>query len=59
VFLTTLSGERIEYEGIKPTPEGYKVDPSEGMNTKNGKEGCGISDDYRGLRNARDTIYFG
>jgi hypothetical protein len=28
VFLTTLSGERIEYEGIKPTPEGYKVDPS-------------------------------
>jgi hypothetical protein len=44
VFLTTLSGERIEYEGIKPTPEGYKVDPSDGMNTKNGEKGCGISD---------------
>jgi hypothetical protein len=44
VFLTTLSGERIEYEGIKPTPEGYKVNPSEGMNTKNGEKGCGISD---------------
>jgi hypothetical protein len=28
VFLTTLLGERIEYEGIKPTPEEYKVDPS-------------------------------
>jgi hypothetical protein len=28
VFLTTLLGERIEYEGIKSTPEGYQVDPS-------------------------------
>jgi hypothetical protein len=28
VFLTTLSGERIEYEGIKSIPEGYQVDPS-------------------------------
>jgi hypothetical protein len=44
VFLTTLSGEIIEYESIKPTPEEYEVDPSEGMNSKNGKEGCEISD---------------
>lgn len=28
VFLTTLSGERIKYEGIKSIPEGYQVDPS-------------------------------
>jgi hypothetical protein len=44
VFLTIFSGERIEYKGIKPTPQEYKVDPSVGMNTSNGKEGCGDSD---------------
>jgi hypothetical protein len=39
VLLITLSGERIEYEGIKPTtPEECKEDPSKGMHSKNGKE---------------------
>jgi hypothetical protein len=44
VFLTTLSGEIIEYGSIKPTPKENEVDPFEGMNSKNGKEGCEILD---------------
>jgi len=31
VLLTTLSGERIEYEGIQPAPEEYGNDPLEGV----------------------------
>ena len=34
VLLTTPSGERIEYEGIKPAPEKYENDLLEGGGTQ-------------------------
>ena len=37
VLLTTLSGERIEYEGIQPAPKEYKDDLSEGVYTEDSK----------------------
>ena len=37
VLLTTPSGERIEYEGIQPTPEEYEDDLLEGVYTEDSK----------------------
>ena len=43
VLITTLSGERIEYEGIKPAPEEYESDQLEGVNTEDSKVDCEFS----------------
>ena len=42
VLLTTPSGERIEYEGIQPSPEEYDNGNNllEGVNTKDSKVDC-------------------
>jgi hypothetical protein len=37
VLLTTLTGERIEYEGIKPAPEEYENVLLEGVYTEDNK----------------------
>ncbi|XP_066391923.1 uncharacterized protein [Miscanthus floridulus] len=44
VLLTTLSGERIEYEGIKLAPEECENDLLEGVNTEDSKVDCEFSD---------------
>ena len=44
VLLTTLSGERIEYEGIQPAPEEYEDDLLEGVYTEDSKVDCEILD---------------
>ena len=46
VLLTTLLGERFEYEGIKPAPKEYKNDNDllQGENTKDSKVDCEFSD---------------
>ena len=44
VLLTTPSGERIEYEGIRPTPEEYEDDLLESVYTENSKVECEFSD---------------
>ena len=44
VLLTTLSGERIEYEGIKPAPEEDENDLLEGVNTEDSKVDCEFLD---------------
>ena len=44
VLLTTPSGERIEYEGIKPAPEECENDLLEGVNTEDSKVDCEFSD---------------
>ena len=44
VLLTTLSGERIEYEGIKPAPEECENDLLEGVNTEDSKVDCEFLD---------------
>ena len=43
MLLTTLLGERIEYEGIKPAPEEFENDLLEGVNTKDSKVDCEFS----------------
>ena len=47
VLLTTPLGERIEYEGIQPSPEEYDNgnDLLEGENTKDSKVDCEFPDD--------------
>ena len=40
VLLTTLSGERIEHEGIQPAPEEYENDLLEDVNTEDSKVDC-------------------
>jgi len=47
VLLTTLSGKRIEYEGIQPSPEEYDNgnDLLEGVNTEDSKVDCEFPDD--------------
>jgi hypothetical protein len=39
VILTTPSEERIEYEGIQPTPKEYENDLFKGVYTEDGKVG--------------------
>ena len=44
VLLTTSSGERIEYEGIQPTPEEDENDMLEGVSCEESKVDCEFSD---------------
>ena len=44
VLLTTPSGERIEYEGIRSAPEEYEDDLLERVYTKDSKVDCEFSD---------------
>ena len=44
VLLTTPSGERIEYEGIKPAPKKYENDLLEGVYTEDNKVDCEFLD---------------
>ena len=46
VLLTTPSGERIEYEGIQPSPKEYDNgnDLLEGVNTEDSKVDCEFLD---------------
>ena len=44
VLLTTLSGERIEYEGIRPTPEEYENDLLESVSCEDSKVDCEFLD---------------
>ena len=44
VLLTTPSGERIEYEGIQPTPNEYEDDLLKGVYTEDNKVDCDFSD---------------
>jgi len=44
VLLTTLSGERIEYEGIQPTPEEDEDDLLESVSCEDSKVDCEFSD---------------
>ena len=43
VLLTTPSGERIEYEGIQPTPEEEENDLLEGVSCEDSKVDCEFS----------------
>ena len=47
MLLTTLSGKRIEYEGIQPSPEEYDNgnDLLEDVNTEDSKVDCEFLDD--------------
>ena len=44
MLLTTLLGERIEYEGIKPTPKEYENDLLEGASCEDSNVDCEFSD---------------
>ena len=44
MLITTLSGERIEYEGIQPAPEEYEDDLLEGVYTDDSKVDCEFLD---------------
>ena len=44
MLLTTLSGERIEYEGIQPAPEEYENDLLEGVSCEDSNVDCEFSD---------------
>ena len=44
VLLTTLSGERIEYEGIQPAPEDYENDLLEAVSCEDSKVDREFSD---------------
>ena len=46
VVLTTLSGERIEYEGIHPAPEEDENDLLEGVSCEDSKVDCEFSNGY-------------
>ena len=43
VLLITLLGERIEYEGIQPTPKEYENDLLEGASCEDSKVDCEFS----------------
>ena len=57
LFLTTLSGERIEYEGIKPAPEEYESDQLEGVNTEDSKVDCEVPDDGAEEQTPLEELY--